>query len=78
MLILFRVGSSHIINPRHQSDVNCLTNTLRVCKDRPRPALRTRPGQLSIWNPTERQGDINGVRVRSRAVKIPRRVVLAG
>jgi len=50
MLILFRVGSSHTINPRQQSDVNWFTNTIRVCKGRAW-------GNLSTWNPTERQGD---------------------
>jgi hypothetical protein len=47
MLTPFRVSSSHIINPRQQSDVNWFTNTVRACRGRPAPALRTRPGQLS-------------------------------
>jgi hypothetical protein len=32
MLIPFRVSSSHIINPRQQSDVNWFTNTARASR----------------------------------------------
>src|SRR5262249_33870166 len=44
MLIPFRVSSSHIINPRQQSDVNWFTNTVRCAKADPGPRCGRAPG----------------------------------
>jgi hypothetical protein len=44
MLIPFRVSSSHIINPRQQSDVNWFTNIVRCAKADPGPRCERAPG----------------------------------